>query len=140
MKLPTQQIFGFGERNREFRLDQGAWTMWANGQETPYDDGSGGKQVYGVHPFCLVKAKTPNRFFGIFFRSSNAQAPVITHNDDGTSILSYITTGGNLDINFFLKGTAKEVIADYQNFIGLPALPPLWSMGWHSSAYAYTNI
>lgn len=56
MKLPTQKIFGFGERQREFGLGEGAYTMWANGQETPYDDGTGGKQVYGVHPFCLVKA------------------------------------------------------------------------------------
>jgi alpha-glucosidase (family GH31 glycosyl hydrolase) len=96
--------------------------------------------VYGVHPFCLVKAKTKDQFFGIFFRNSNAQAPVITFNDDGTSTLSYITTGGNLDINFFFKGTAKQIIADYQNFIGLPALPPLWSLGWHASAYAYRNL
>lgn len=43
LKLPTQKLYGFGERNREFPLTQGAWTMFANGQETPYDDGTGGK-------------------------------------------------------------------------------------------------
>jgi hypothetical protein len=43
LKLPTQKIYGLGERSREFHLGEGAWTMWANGQETPYDDGSGGK-------------------------------------------------------------------------------------------------
>jgi hypothetical protein len=32
MKLPTQKIYGFGERNREFGLGEGAWTMFANGQ------------------------------------------------------------------------------------------------------------
>ena len=42
-KLPTQKIYGLGERSREFSLSEGAWTMFANGQETPYDDGSGGK-------------------------------------------------------------------------------------------------
>jgi hypothetical protein len=41
--LPSQNIFGFGERSREFKLGQGTWTMWANGQETPYDDGRGFK-------------------------------------------------------------------------------------------------
>jgi hypothetical protein len=40
-------------------------------------------------------------------------ATVTTFNDDGTTTLSYITTGGNLDINFFFKGTAKEIIAKY---------------------------
>jgi alpha-glucosidase (family GH31 glycosyl hydrolase) len=69
-------------------------------------------------------------FFGIFFRNSNAQAPVITYNKDGTSVLSYITTGGNLDINFFFRGTAKEIIAAYHNLIGKPAMPPSWSFGW----------
>lgn len=58
-KLSSQRIFGFGERNREFALGEGTWTMWANGRETPYDDGTGGKQTYGVHPFALVQTSVP---------------------------------------------------------------------------------
>jgi hypothetical protein len=46
--------------------------MWANGRDTPYDDGSGGKQTYGVHPFALVQSAKPGEYFGIFFRNSNA--------------------------------------------------------------------
>ena len=66
---------------------------------------------------------------------------MITHNEtDGRAELSYITTGGNLQIVFFLKGTAKEIISQYHNFIGLPSLPPLWSLGWHASAYAYSTL
>ena len=53
--LPTQNIFGFGERTREFKLGQGTWTMWANGQDSTYDDGKGMKQSYGVHPFALIQ-------------------------------------------------------------------------------------
>jgi len=52
--LPSQNIFGFGERIHEFGLKEGAWNMWAQGQPSPYDDGSGRKGVYGVHPFMLV--------------------------------------------------------------------------------------
>jgi hypothetical protein len=36
---------------------------------------------------------------------------VIKFKDDGTSILSYITIGGKIEVNFFLKGSAKEIIA-----------------------------
>ena len=43
INLPSQRIYGLGERQRELLLDEGTWTMWANGQETPYDDGKGGK-------------------------------------------------------------------------------------------------
>jgi len=140
LTLPTQRLYGFGERNREFNLGEGTWTMWANGQETPYDDGTGGKQTYG-HPFLLVQTKSDkHEFFGIYFRNTNAQSPVIKFNEDGGSTLSYITTGGNLEMYFFFKGTAKEIISRYQNFIGLPALPPFWSLGWHASSYGYDNM
>lgn len=46
--------------------------MWAKGADSPYDDGRGGKQVYGVHPFVLVQGSKKGDFFGIYFRNSNA--------------------------------------------------------------------
>lgn len=41
--MPSGRIYGLGERQREFSLVPVTWTMWANGRETPYDDGSGGR-------------------------------------------------------------------------------------------------
>lgn len=139
LQLPSQNIYGLGERNREFTLNEGTWTMWANGQETPYDDGSGSLQTYGVHPFALVQTSEKSQFMGIFFRNSNAMSPIITHNDNGKSTLSYISTGGTVEIYFILKGSAKDVIKTYHNMVGRAQLPPFWALGWHSSAYAYTN-
>jgi len=94
--LPSQNLFGFGERIHEFGLKEGAWNMWANGQPSPYDDGtSGRKGVYGVHPFILIQGKRKDDFFGLYFRNSNAQTPIISFNDTtGGSKLSYITSGG----------------------------------------------
>lgn len=95
LQLPSQRMYGLGERVREFQLTQGTWTMWARGADSPYDDGTGGKQVYGVHPFMLVQSKKKQEFFGIWFRNSNAQSPLIKYNQtNGGSTLSYITTGG----------------------------------------------
>ena len=31
IKLPSRRIYGLGERNGEFALKEGTWTMWANG-------------------------------------------------------------------------------------------------------------
>jgi hypothetical protein len=42
LTLPSQRIYGLRERSREFSLTEGTWTMWANGQSNPHDDGSGG--------------------------------------------------------------------------------------------------
>lgn len=139
LQLPSQKIYGLGERNREFTLSEGTWTMWANGQETPHDDGSGSKQTYGVHPFALVQTKTKTQFMGIFFRNSNAMSPIISYKDNGESTLSYISTGGTVEIYFMTKGSAKDIIKTYQNMVGKAELPPFWALGWHSSAYAYKN-
>ena len=64
---------------------------------------------------------------------------MIKFNDDGTSILSYITTGGKIDAYFIFGGTAKEVIRRYHNLIGLPALVPFWALGWHQGSRGYTS-
>jgi alpha-glucosidase (family GH31 glycosyl hydrolase) len=105
--------------------------MWAKGQDSPYDAGLGGKGVYGVHPFILVQSQTKGDFFGMFFKNSNAQSPVLKYRSDGGSTLSYITTGGVIDIYFFVHGSAKEIIQSYHNVIGKPTLPPFWALGWH---------
>jgi len=53
--------------------------MWSNGRATPYDDGSGGLQTYGVHPFALIQTQQKDEWMGIFFRNANAQSPNITN-------------------------------------------------------------
>jgi alpha-glucosidase (family GH31 glycosyl hydrolase) len=110
--------------------------MWSNGRAQSYDDGTGGKQTYGVHPFALVQTKQPGEFVGIYFRNTNAASPIITHKNDTTGTISYITTGGQIEVFFFLKDNAKNVIKAYQNFIGKPSLPPFWALGWHASTTA----
>ena len=134
LQVPTQRIYGFGERTREFTLGEGTWTMWANGRSAAqYDDGMGGKQTYGVHPFALVQTAVKGEFMGIYFRNTNAASPIITHKNDSTATISYITTGGDIEIYWFLKHTAKDIIKEYQKFIGYPSLPPFWALGWHTS-------
>jgi alpha-glucosidase (family GH31 glycosyl hydrolase) len=52
-------------------------------------------------------------------------------------LLSYISTGGTIEIYFMFKGSAKEIIKQYQNIVGLPALPPFWALGWHAASNNY---
>lgn len=54
MALPSVNLFGFGERNREFGIKQGTYTMWASGSYNQYDGLTGRMGTYGVHPFVLV--------------------------------------------------------------------------------------
>lgn len=96
--LPTQQVYGFGDRVHEFLLNEGAFTMWSSGQDGTYDDGRGRGGLSGVHPFLLVQTSTPNIFIGLYFRNANAMSPVLRFNDDGTSTLSFITIGGQIEL------------------------------------------
>lgn len=42
MQLSGQRIFGLGERNRKFELNDGKWTMWPEPRnENVYDWGNG---------------------------------------------------------------------------------------------------
>lgn len=80
LQLPSQRIYGLGERRGKFSLGEGVWTMWANGRSPVTDDGTTGDgNSYGVHPFALVSTNEPGIYFGIYFRNSNAQSVVITH-------------------------------------------------------------
>jgi len=141
--MPSGRIYGLGERQREFSLVPGTWTMWANGRETPYDDGTGGKQTYGVHPFALVQTQEKDEWMGIFFRNSNAMSPIITQgewNNVTNHTLTYLSTGGQLEMYFFTKGSSKEIIQAYHSMIGKPTLTPFWSMGWQAASYDYKDL
>ena len=110
--LPTQMIYGFGERTRNFGLSAGSWTMWSKGWNMgEYDDGFGFKQGPGTHPFALIKKSqkvTDTEYFGMFFRNSAPQSPILTFDEvSGCSTLSYITLGGDIDIHYFFFGTPK---------------------------------
>lgn len=138
LQLPSKRIFGLGERKSNFLLGEGAWTMWANGAEPKFDNGGQGTgNSFGVHPFALVQTKNQDEYFGLFFRNTDAQTVVINYKTNGETTLSYITTGGSIEIYVMLRGTAKEIIQQYQQIIGLPNLPPLWALGMHLQSRSY---
>lgn len=139
LTLPSHKIYGLGERTHEFTLGEGTWTMWSKDQNPEYDDGKGGKQGYGVHPFVLVRTAVKGEYMGLYFRNSNAMSPVIRYTDDHSATFSFITTGGQMEIYFMFKGSAKQIIAKYQSLVGKPVLPPLWALGWHASSSSYKS-
>ena len=112
--LPSQKIFGFGERVHSVGLGEGAWTMWGKNQVPVEDDGTGkGFQNFGVHPFIMFKNDKAGDFGGIFFRNSNNQAPIIkfvTEQGNKVTTLSYITTGSKVEAYFFIASSAESII------------------------------
>jgi len=137
--LPSQILFGLGQHNSKFLLSEGNWTMFNRDRSgSPVADGEGNKQTYGTHPFLMCKTQN-NKFIGILFYNSNAQEVNIKFTKSGKSIVTYRTVGGMLDIYYFMAGTADEVIVNYNNMVGKPALPPFWSLGFHQCSWLYNN-
>ena len=54
--------------------------------------------------------------------------------------LVYRTTGGVLDMYFFLGPKAEAVIQQYTTAIGHPIMPPYWSLGFHLAKYGYNTL
>jgi hypothetical protein len=68
----------------------------------------------------LIQGKKQGDFFAMYFRNSNAQSPLIKFKKDGGSTLSYITTGGEIEIFFLLHGSPKLLIQFYHTLMGFP--------------------
>jgi len=52
--LPSQVLFGLGQRNSKFLLSEGNWTMFNRDRSgSPVSTGKGNEQTYGTHPFLM---------------------------------------------------------------------------------------
>ena len=58
-QLPSRHCYGFGERQQQFELPEGAWGMWGTGStdQSTMDEGLGRGGSFGVHPFLLVRTR-----------------------------------------------------------------------------------
>jgi hypothetical protein len=56
-KLATQNVYGLGDREANFKLEPGAYNMWSSGQDPAPDNGKGRGGLSGVHPFVMFETK-----------------------------------------------------------------------------------
>ena len=139
MVLPTQTLFGLGQHNAKFLLQEGNWTMFNRDQPgSPEAKGEGKQHLYGSHPFLMVKT-ADNKFEGVLVYNSNPQQFYIEFSKSGKSVVTYRTIGGILDIYMFAADTADNIIMKYNELVGKPSLPPFWALGFHQCSWAYTK-
>ena len=137
-KLGSDNIYGFGERTHDFKLNEGIYTIWPHDcGGTKYDDGKGGMNQYSHQPIGLHKTKL-GMWLGFVFLNSNAQ-DVIIKSDANNTYLTHKTIGGIIDYYIIVDESPEEVIKDIQLLLGKPPLPPYWSFGYHQSRYGYKS-
>ena len=145
-KLTSDDIFGFGERTHEFKLNEGIYTIWTQDIGTIYDDGKGGRNLYSHMPIGLHKTKYNNLWVGIVFLNTNAQdVQIIYENNEKNSNNSEVslvhkTIGGIIDYYIIVDSTPELVVRNIQFLLGVPPLPPYWSLGNHQCRYGYKTF
>ncbi len=142
-KLTSDDIYGFGERTHDFKLDEGIYTMWPfDSSGTRYDDGKGGMNQYSHQPIGLHKTKLSNIWVGFVFLNTNAQDVEIKHNiyNESEVYLTHKTIGGIIDYYIIVGSEPEEIIKDIQFLLGIPPLPPYWSLGYHQSRYGMKSF
>ncbi|XP_030645548.1 lysosomal alpha-glucosidase [Chanos chanos] len=129
--LASSVVSGLGEHYTPLVLDLN-WTsvtLW-NRDMAPH----GSANLYGSHPFYLVQ-EGDGQAYGVFLLNSNAMEVVL----QPTPALTWITTGGILDLYIFLGPDPHMVIQQYHRVIGYPMMPPYWSLGFHLCRWGYTS-
>ena len=143
-KLTSDNIYGFGERTHDFKLDNRLYTIWPyDCGGTQYDDGYGGMNEYSHQPIGLHKTKYENLWLGLVFLNTNAQDILIktlNENNNTNTYLTHKTIGGIIDYYIIINNSPEEVVKNIQFLLGIPPLPPFWSLGYHQSRYGYKNF
>ena len=150
--LTTRYIYGFGERNYNFNLDTGRYTIWGN--DTTYtnrDRRNGGWNLMGHQPVGLHLTKF-KKYLGLLFLNGNCQDVVISdikekknnkynylNINEFSHVLRHITIGGIINYYITLGDTAEESIIGLHSIYGHPAIPPFWGLGWHQCKWGYKN-
>ena len=138
--LTTDDIYGFGERIHNFKLEEGVYTIWPIDRRNLVDDRKGSKNLYGHQPIGLHKTKYKNIWLGFVFLNSNAQDVQIHRNTlEQKTILSHKTIGGIIDYYIIVDNSPENVIKDIHYLIGKPILPPYWALGIHQCRWGFKN-
>lgn len=133
-QLPKDHnLFGLGETLDSFKIPPGTVKTLFNadiGDEALAN-------LYGSHPFYVEERFDDNcaSSHGVYLRNVHAQDVLIDE-----SSLTWRPIGGSLDLYFFSGPSTKEVVKQYQDVIGLPAMHQYWTLGFHQCRWGYKNV
>lgn len=133
----TTATYGFGESSRLTQHLQfnSTYTLW----NTDCPASSFENTLYGSHPF-FIQVSSTGKAHGVFFLNSNAMDVTLTSSQSQGSTIGLQATGGIVDLYVFAGPTPQDVIKQYLEVIGRPAMVPYWSLGFHNCRWGYPNV
>ena len=129
---PDANIYGLGETIHSLRLNSSMVRPIFAADIADQVDAN----LYGFHPVYMDhRYCNGSSTHGVYLRTTNNMDVVLRPGN-----LTYRVTGGQLDLYFFTGPTPVAVIEQYVSSVGLPALHPYWTLGFHQCRWGYENI
>eukprot|EP01038_Epipyxis_sp_PR26KG_P009449 gene9449-12733_t len=127
----TATTFGLGESARtNHALKTGkTYTMWAADVPSLVKD----TNLYGSFPFYLQMVN--GAAHGAMMMNSNGMDVDLQQNS-----ITFKMIGGIIDLYVFAGSTPSQVVSQYTQIVGRPAMMPYWSLGFHNCKYGYTSL
>ena len=133
--LPSSMVYGGGQHyssNEVNFSDSYKKIRFLNSDHAPQAH----QPLYGTHPFYLVKEKDGfSHSHGVLIFNNHPAEMVF----QPSRKMVYRTIGGIIDVLVFLGDNPNEVIAKKNKAIGLPNMPPLWTLGFHLCRWGYKS-
>jgi len=120
---PDEYIYGLGERFTPFVKNGQAVDIWNK------DGGTRTEQSYKNIPFYLS-----NKNYGVFINHPELVSLEVA--SEVVSKVQFSVPGQHLDYYIISGLSMKNVLENYTNLTGKPALPPAWTFGlWLSTSF-----
>ncbi|XP_065301627.1 lysosomal alpha-glucosidase-like [Dermacentor albipictus] len=124
--VPTTKLYGLGESRGPLERDIVHPHVGFNRDLRTLNDST--HFFHGSHPFYMGFDRLGTSF-GVYFRTS-AIFEVLGHR---TPALTFRSLGNQVDVFVFGGPSPADVVRQYLDVVGRPAMPPFWAMGLHAS-------
>ncbi|KAH6847769.1 glycosyl hydrolases family 31-domain-containing protein [Chaetomium sp. MPI-CAGE-AT-0009] len=137
-RLPQNpNLYGLGEHSDDFRLPTSGYTRTLWNDESPFIPNRA--NLYGSHP-VYFDHRGDSGTHGVFLLNSNGMDIIIDKTESGQQYLEYNAIGGVLDFYFLAGPEPAEVSKQYAQIVGLPAMMPYWTFGFHQCKYGWPTV
>ncbi|XP_077528166.1 lysosomal alpha-glucosidase-like [Haemaphysalis longicornis] len=123
--VPTTSLYGLGERKGRLLRDISTPHVGFNRDLLAVNATS--SFFHGSHPFYLGFDGVGTSF-GVYFRTSSIYE-VVGH---PTPALTFRSLGSQVDVFVFGGPSPADVVRQYLDIVGRPAMPPFWALGLHA--------
>ncbi|XP_055327410.1 LOW QUALITY PROTEIN: sucrase-isomaltase, intestinal-like [Paramacrobiotus metropolitanus] len=135
-KLPTEDVYGFGDNRHPTLKHQMDWKTWPMfSRDEPPTNADSVANLYGVHPFYICFEPDGNAH-GVLLMNSNA----MEYRFQPAPALTLRSIGGIFDFYIFMGPTPENVVQQYTELVGRSFMPPYWALGFQISRWGFKNL